>query len=467
MQQLSFKNRIAKLYIISTALLMAVVFVVIYFSVSFSVYSHINDDIQSESAKHLKEISITESDFHLIHKDEWMEREHNTIDVNPVFVQFVDEHKQLVEKSPNLKNSNLRFNSTIPSNQLFDYQLEGKSIRQIQLPIYYKKNIVGYLMVAMSLENSHRVLNDLLEVLLIAFPTILVLLFLIARVIAGRSIKPINAIMATSNAITKDNLKSRIPLPKTKDELYVLSKTINSLLDRLESAIEREKQFTSDASHELRTPLTIIKGTLEVLIRKPRTTLEYEEKINFCIAEVNHLNHLVDQLLLLARYENQKQSLKIESVNLNELFFESIIRQSSLIESKQIEVVKSFKDDIYCESDHYLLSIIINNIISNALKYSNTNGAVEIQLNKKQQQIECVISDNGIGIAKADLEKIFQPFFRSNHIASLTEIKGVGIGLSIVQRLCSLLSIELNIVSKEGVGTKVNLIIPRKDLSNS
>ncbi len=467
MQQLSFKNRIAKLYIISTALLIAVVFIVVYFSASFSVYSHVNDDIETESAKHLTEIVINKNHFHLIRKEEWMEREHNTVDVNPVFVQFIDIHKQLVEKSPNLKHRNLRFNSTIPHKQLFDYQLEGKSIRQIQLPIYFKKNIVGYLMVAMSLENSHRVLNDLLEVLLIAFPTILVVLFLIARVIAGRSIKPINTIMATSNAITKDNLKSRIPLPKTKDELYVLSKTINSLLDRLENAIEREKQFTSDASHELRTPLTIIKGTLEVLIRKPRTALEYEEKINFCITEVDHLNHLVGQLLLLARYENQKQSLKIEPIHLNELFIEAITRQTLLIESKKIEVVKLFKEDFYCESDHHLLSIVINNIISNALKYSNTNGIVEIQVKKDSQNIRCVISDNGIGIAKADLEKIFQPFFRSNHIASLTEIKGVGIGLSIVQRLCSLLSIELNIVSKEGVGTKVTLIIPRKDLSNS
>ncbi|MEY2923078.1 MAG: hypothetical protein RL108_1704, partial [Bacteroidota bacterium] len=204
MQQLSFKNRIASLYIVTTALLIAVVFIVIYFSVNYNVYSHINDDIISESQKHLTEISVSNNSFRLIHEEEWMEREHNTVDVNPVFVQFVDKNKRLVEKSPNLKR-NLQFQSKIPFNELFDYSIDGKSVRQIQLPIYQGKTIVGYLMVAMSLENSYMVLNDLLEVLLIAYPSILVILFLIARLIAGRSIKPINSIINTSNIITKDN----------------------------------------------------------------------------------------------------------------------------------------------------------------------------------------------------------------------------------------------------------------------
>jgi signal transduction histidine kinase len=169
----------------------------------------------------------------------------------------------------------------------------------------------------MSLENASIVLQNLWEILIVAYPLILIILFLIARFIAGRSIKPINAIIETSNIITKDNLKSRIELPRKKDELHVLSKTINNLLDRIETAVEREKQFTSDASHELRTPLTVIKGTLEVLVRKPRSPEEYQEKINFCVAEVNRLNYLADQLLLLARFENQKQILKLDRPYLN------------------------------------------------------------------------------------------------------------------------------------------------------
>ena len=134
----------------------------------------------------------------------------------------------------------------------------------------------------MSLEDFEIVLI-LKNILLISFPIILILLFLIARFFAGKSIQPIRTVIETSNKITKDNLQTRIPLPQNKDELYILSQNINNLLDRIENAIEREKQFTSDASHELRTPLAVIKGTMEVLIRKPRNQQEYEDKIQFCI----------------------------------------------------------------------------------------------------------------------------------------------------------------------------------------
>jgi signal transduction histidine kinase len=290
-------------------------------------------------------------------------------------------------------------------------------------------------------------------------------LFGIARLITGRSIKPISEIITTSNVITKDNLKSRIPLPKTKDELYVLSKTINNLLDRLETAIEREKQFTSDASHELRTPLTVIKGTLEVLIRKPRGTQEYEDKINFCVAEVDRLNHLVDQLLLLARYENEKQTIKKESVFLNGLILDTLARQSTFIEANGIIISTDFEDEFYCISDHHFVSIILTNLISNALKYSNSNGTINVHLYTKEQQIICSIVDNGIGISKVDLEKVFQPFFRSKAL-NHPDIKGIGVGLSIVQRLCLLLNIGINISSSEQLGTKVELFFP-SHLSNT
>jgi signal transduction histidine kinase len=296
------------------------------------------------------------------------------------------------------------------------------------------------------------VLYNLLQILIFAYPLILLILFVIARLIAGRSIKPISSIIKTSNVITKDNLKSRIPLPQNRDELYVLSQTINNLLDRIESAIEREKQFTSDASHELRTPLTVIKGTLEVLIRKPRNEEEYHQKINFCVSEVNRLNNLVDQLLLLARFENQKQSIKIEKTYLNAIILDSISRYSNTIQSKNIQITALFEKEYYVESDGYLLSIVINNLISNALKYSKENNEISIVISEENQAIECIISDFGIGIPTNDLEKIFDQFYRSKSIEH-SEIKGTGLGLSIVKRLCTLLNIDIKITSKESIGT--------------
>ncbi|MFV8376494.1 sensor histidine kinase [Flavobacterium sp. LB1P71] len=463
MQQLSFKNRIASHYIVTTALLIFVVFFIIYSIIKFSVYSHVNNDITSEVEKHRSEIEIVGNSFHLIHKEEWKEREHNTLDVNPVFIQFVDQNRNVIEKSPNLKKSSLLFNKKNGENKFFDTKLADNSIRQIQVPIYQKTKIIGYIIIAMSLEDATMVLNNLFEVLLIVYPLILIVLFFIARFIAGRSIKPISSIITTSNIITKDNLISRIPLPQNRDELYILSQTINNLLDRIETAIEREKQFTSDASHELRTPLTVIKGTLEVLIRKPRNPAEYEEKINFCVTEVNRLNHLVDQLLLLARFENQKQSLKIEKVYLNAIFLDTIARNSTAIQSKNINITTKFSGDYYIETDSYLFLIIVNNLISNALKYSNQNGNLTINIKRINSKIECHIIDTGIGIPKEDLENIFNQFYRSQSNVH-PEIKGTGLGLSIVKRLCSLLNIDITITSEENIGTRVVLSLFETDL---
>lgn len=456
MLNLSFKNRIAFNYIISTALLIAFVFVIIYQVIHYSVDNHINEDINDEVKKHLEEIEIDRNDTYLIQVDQWRAREHNTVNVNPVFVQFLDINNQLIDKSPNLKDISLKLYEKNKENVLIDTYLNKIPIRQIQVPLLDDNKVIGHLIVAMSLDDATMILSNLRTILYVAFPLILIVLFLVARLIAGRSIKPVTSIIETSGKITKDNLKSRITLPNNKDELFTLSKTINDLLDRIEDAIEREKQFTSDASHELRTPLAVIKGTLEVLVRKTREKQEYEDKINFCVSEVDRLNSLVDELLLLARFENQKQNNKIENVYLNELILESLSRFSDKIQKNNIVVSTNFNNDFNIQSDYYLVSIIISNLISNAIKYSKNGGKIKIELNKIKKTTQFIISDDGIGIPKENLSKIFNSFYRSDNSKN-PEIKGTGLGLSIVKRLCDLLNIEIQISSEENVGTTIIL----------
>ena len=131
----SFKNRIAFNYIVSTALLISIVFLVIFQIVKFSVYDHINDDIDVEVKKHLGEISLDSQETYLLQVDQWLAREHNDVDVNPVFVQFYDSNNELIDKSPNLKNLNLNHYPKDYDNKFFDTQLNH----------LYKVHKVGYL----------------------------------------------------------------------------------------------------------------------------------------------------------------------------------------------------------------------------------------------------------------------------------------------------------------------------------
>ena len=451
MLSFSFKNRIAFNYIVSGSILIAIVFLFIYSIVKFSVNKHVNEEIQEELYKHLDDVSTDSNDTYLIQVDQWRAREHNSISVNPVFVEFYDNNKEIIDKSPNLKSSNLKLFPD-SNNEFIDTKLNNIPVRQIQTAIINNNQVVGYLVVAMSLEDFE-IVQILKNILLVTFPIILILLFLIARFFAGRSIKPVRTIIETSSQITKDNLQTRIPLPQNKDELYVLSENINNLLSRIENAIDREKQFTSDASHELRTPLAVIKGTMEVLIRKPRNQQEYEEKIQFCISEVDRLNHMVDQLLLLARFENQKQNVKQETIYLNALVLDNLTRFSEKSENKKLKIKTEFTEDYYLISDNYLVSIIISNLISNAIKYSNPNGEIAIELGKKNNVVTFSITDYGVGIAKNDLDKIFNSFYRSD-VSNHPEIKGTGLGLSIVKRLCDLLRIKISVESRINEKTK-------------
>ncbi|MEN9336042.1 MAG: hypothetical protein RLZZ500_1029 [Bacteroidota bacterium] len=457
------KNRIALYYILTTGILVFVAFFVIYNMVKFSVYQHVDTDIDAEVQKHMTEISVHYGEIKIVHEQEWMEREHNTLDVNPVFVQFTDQNGKIFEKSPNLKNHTLSLDKNKEDRELFDSQLDHHKIRQIQIPIFENDEKVGYLLVAMSLEDAMLVMNNLLFVLEIAYPTILLLLFLIARYIAGRSIRPIQNVIATSDSISRDNLNARIQLPQNRDEIYILTETINNLLDRIENAVEREKQFTSDASHELRTPLAVIKGTLEVLARKPRTVEEYNQKIGYCIQEVDRINKMVDQLLLLARLENQKQSLNLQNLSLNNAVSECLSRFDDRILTRKIQIKEHYSQNNEVVSDFYFLSIILNNIISNALKYTQEGGTIDFYINSNEKNIELVIQDNGMGIADDELQKIFNSFYRTKSTQDLIEIKGNGLGLSIVKRLSDVLGIQINVDSIVGQGTRFRLVFPEEN----
>ncbi|MFT4073772.1 MAG: HAMP domain-containing sensor histidine kinase [Dysgonamonadaceae bacterium] len=288
----------------------------------------------------------------------------------------------------------------------------------------------------------------------------LLLLFAISRKIAYNTTKPIREIINIANTITHNNLSARIPLPSHKDELYELSETINNLLDRIEYAVEREKSFTSYASHEFRTPLSVLKGTMEVLIRKPRSEAEYKEKIGFCIKEVDKLNEMVEQLLILTRYEERKCSLNYDNHSLEDMVNNSVCLYCDAILNKQLEVKTSFSPQgISVCTDENSFSTILNNLISNAVKYSNEKGIVEIKAEQIENQLILKISNTGKGIPKEEMDAIFEKFYRS-YAAEQPNVKGFGLGLPIVKRFCSLLDINIEISSVLNKNTTVKLTIP-------
>ncbi len=451
--QLNLRNRISFFYLISTAILTGIIFIAIYFSVSETVYRHMDEDLDAESNEIEKNLVVLNDQFIIANAFEWNEREHGQIEVNPVFIQIIDASGKIIKKTGNLLNGKLNFDSQLKTEYYFNTSLSGSQIRQVQIPIKNPSGVIlGYIIVAMPLSESSTVLNNLFVILLGTFWLVLLALYYITRYIAGKSISPINKVISTAERITKENLDERIELPEHKDEIYKLTSTINDLLNRLEDAVLREKQFTSDASHELRTPLAVLKGTLEVLIRKPRDVNEYESKIKYCISEVDRMTLLIEQLLMLARFESGKVIPVINEIDLNTAMQAVIQRVKSFADEKKLSI--KYDDDVKVSvhADSSMVGTIFENILTNAIKYSNENGCVNIKIESIDGKATCYIQDNGLGMTEEQASRIFDRFYRGDESRN-SRTEGNGIGLAIVKKLADLQNISISVSSQVEKGT--------------
>jgi signal transduction histidine kinase len=357
-----------------------------------------------------------------------------------------------MDKSPNLREQELTFDPANVSGKHFDSKFNNKEVRQVQMALKNNDETTGYLMAAMSMEASAMVLQKLRNTLFISFPIVLLILFFISRYLAARSILPIRNIISTTNSITKNNFNDRVPLPLRQDELYELSSSINGLLERIESAIQRERQFTSDASHELRTPLSALRGTLEILIRKPRSQSEYEDKITYGLSEIDRMTQIIEQLLILARFDDSQKPSYFIKTSITDLIVDILQRHERSIKEKNLSVGFRHEFEEILQVPLYFANLILDNIIGNAVKYSRPNSKVTIELKKYAEELVCEVKDEGIGIEKNDLEKLFQPFFRSNALGH-KNIGGNGLGLSIARKAADAINAEISVISKPEVGS--------------
>ncbi|UNY98068.1 HAMP domain-containing histidine kinase [Zhouia spongiae] len=454
---LSFKNRIALHYMIATAVIMLIIFSVIFFVVRSTVYHNLDSDLAYEAHRHTDEIIIVGDSLKFINKLEWEEKEHKEVQVNPVFLQIIDKEGKLMDKSPNLKHESLAYRNHATSRDHINAELHNQAIRQVQIPIEQNGETKGYILAAMSMESSKMVILKLKNVLIFSFLTVLIGLYFISRYLAGRSILPISEISNTTKRITKNNLNERVNLPQHKDELYELSANFNELLQRIENAIERERQFTSDASHELRTPLAALRGTLEVLIRKERTHDQYVEKVQYSLKEINRMSETIDQLLLLARIDSGKSLDAGMEVSLPTVIDEILMRNKQLIQEKNLHIHVDFNPELELHTPQYYTMLIMENVIHNAIKYSNSEQAINIRIHQKNSEIICTVQDQGIGIKKDDMDKLFNSFFRSDAL-NHKDIKGNGLGLSIVKKAADAIQAKINIKSELHHGTTFTIV---------
>jgi signal transduction histidine kinase len=446
--KLSYKNRIAFNYMIATAVIMAVVFSSIYFIVRQTVFDNLDTDLSYEAKEHTEEIKILEDTMVFKNKAEQLQ-------VNPVFIQLINNQGRVMDRSPNLKEGYLPFNQ-FKFGGHFNAYLNNRSIRQVQLPIEKNGKIKGYILAAMSSESAQLVILRLKNVIFISYFICLIGLYFVSRFLAGRSIKPVQDITSTITRITTHNLKERVELPQNKDEIYKLSSNFNKLLERIQDTIERERQFTSDASHELRTPLATLRGTLEVLVRKPRTPAEYEDKIKYALSTVTEMTDTLEQLLLLARLDSESSPSEIQFAEISSIIENSISNFKKQASSKNLSIEFTFDPNKSLSVPHYYTNLIVDNLISNAIKYSFDDSKININPCIVNGKVTLIVQDYGIGIKEEDIKHIYENFYRSDAL-NHKQITGNGLGLSIVKKSSEAINAQIQIESKLNQGTVVTV----------
>jgi heavy metal sensor kinase len=454
----------------------------LYFTLSKSLYRDVDNKLTSLAELIASESVSPLSKFGFGNIDQALEASMNLKPIGK-FIQVLDESGKIGRKSDNLRNVQLPISLTALKNAskgLITFEtnrsFENAPLRIITFPVIENNHITKIVQIASSLEDVEDALNTLFIILMITVPFALMVASLGGQFLANKALKPVDKITQTARMITSQNLNQRIEPPKVKDEISRLIETFNEMISRLDQSFRQIKQFSTDASHELKTPLTILKGEVEVTLRKERTSHEYEQTLKSNLEEINRMSQIVDDLLLLSKADIGEIRLNKEVINLTEILNEVVAQMNILAQSKTLLIETSnHHEDIHIFGDGLRIRELFLNLIENGIKYTEEGGSIHITFSKdtplhdksqsgwterKQARfVKIIVSDTGIGIAKEDRERIFDRFFRVDKARS-REQGGSGLGLSICKWIVEAHQGEIKVESEVGKGSSFIIKLP-------
>jgi signal transduction histidine kinase len=298
-------------------------------------------------------------------------------------------------------------------------------------------------------------LKDLIASMAILLAGVTIVLFTISRWFAQKALQPIDQVIDQMRLVSKGNLSLRVNEGNGKDEISALAYNFNQLLQHLENAFELQKTFVTDASHELRTPITTIIGEIEIALNKVRTNAEYEQVMKSILAEAERLNETVVSLLEMANVDVNYTETALNPVAVDELIWElndywALKAGKGLVNISILHLPDDY-EKLQLLANKPLLTVALNNIISNALKFSG-NKPVQCTLYADENNITIKVIDSGIGIMPDEIKKIFGSFYRGSNVKGY---QGSGVGLFVTSKIINLFNGKITAESSPGKGTTI------------
>lgn len=301
-------------------------------------------------------------------------------------------------------------------------------------------------------------------IVLLVYSNILLILGLIIFFIYGAYrtkvvLKPLRDMTLIAKDLNLNNKNLRFDIESAQYELKELGSTINEMLDRIQIEYIKQKRFVSDVSHELRTPISVIDGYANMLKRWGSEDKEALEKsINAIINESANMKKLVDNLLILARFDNKTLKFEQSEIDVKDILNE-VLNETKMIDKELHNISGEIGDKLTIKGDRSRIKQAIRIFVDNSLKYTLPNGEIKIESYKNNNDVVIKIHDQGTGISSKDMGNIFKRFYRGD-ISRNRHTGGYGLGLSIARIIINGHNGKITVLSKEGKGTTIELRLP-------
>lgn len=357
---------------------------------------------------------------------------------------------------PNLSTHNEYFNQAINNDEPVLYSYEDKDVDEEIRVMYAKINDDFVVHMGESLEDNED-LEELIQILALALFLVGVPVSLfVGSIMAKKAVAGINEISRIANSIDINALDKRVAGEMWGDEVQQLGNTFNTMLDRIRDLVFEMRALTDNVAHDLRSPLARIRVIAETSLSQLNTVHEHKEASADIIEECDRLMHMINATLDLAELEAGAVIVKNDPINFSLLITDACELFQPLAEEKSISIKMNIMADCYVTGDEEKLQRMLANLLDNAIKYTDTNGQIDVELSDGGSHIKLFVKDSGIGIPEEEQGKIFERFYRCDQ----SRLKrGCGLGLSFAKAVVKTHGGKIEVESIRGQGSCFSVLL--------
>ena len=321
------------------------------------------------------------------------------------------------------------------------------------------------LQIGQSMENYTR----FIEVFRKIFISTMAILFFVAAIVgwflARRALAGVETVTQTARHISSGSLEERVPVNKREDEIDRLAITFNQMLDRIQTLVTEIKEMSDNIAHDLKSPITRIRGISEITLTTGVSLNEYEKMAASTIEECDRLLDMINTMLVISETEAGVSRLEKSEIDISSVIRNACELFQSPAEDKSLSLVCHADENFKVYGDVRLIQRMIANVLDNAIKYTPSDGRVDVSIHAgRNQSVEITVTDTGIGISEEDLAHIFERFYRCDPSRSQA---GTGLGLSFAQTVARAHGGDIAVTSATGRGSAFSVILPGSHLTNT